>query len=105
MAESEWLNQPPPECGNSFQQIVPARSKRSGEGGVFWARKIGDSGFLFSGDNIYVKDINDTGEIGNQGCCLGRLPHGVDTSKIALVFHFVTSKWSNLAHLENSGGL
>ena len=103
MSEFEWLNQPLPECVDSFQQIVPTRSQLSGKGGVFWARMIGDSGFLFFGGNIYVKDINDTGEIGNQDGYFGRLPHG--TPKMALVFHVVTSKWSSLAHLENSGGL
>jgi hypothetical protein len=101
MTEYDWLNRPLLECVDSFQQIVPTRSQFSGKGGVFWARRIGDSGFLFSGGNIYVEEINDTGEIGDQDGYLGRLPHGVDTPKMALVFHIVTSKWSSLAHLEN----
>ena len=101
MTEFGWLNRPLPECVDSFQQIVPTCSQFSGNDGVSRARRIGDSGFLFSGVNIYIKDINDAGEIGNQDGYLGRLPHGVDTPKMALVFHVVTSKWSSLAHLEN----
>ena len=90
-----------PECVDRFQQIVPARSQFSGKAGVFRARRIGDSGFLFSGGNICVKEIDDPGEVGNQVGYLGRLPYGVETPKMALVFHIVTSKWSSLAHLEN----
>ena len=90
-----------PECFDRFQQIVPARSQFSGKAGVFRARRIGDSGFLFSGGNICVKEIDDPGEVGNQVGYLGRLPYGVETPKMALVFHIVTSKWSSLAHLEN----
>ncbi|MEH2544061.1 hypothetical protein V1283_000706 [Bradyrhizobium sp. AZCC 2262] len=101
MTKFDWLNRPPPERVDSFQQIVPTCSQFSGKGGVSRAGRIADSGFLFSGGNICVKEINDPGEIGNQDGYLGCLPHGVDTPKMALVFHIVTSKWSSLAHLEN----
>lgn len=93
-----------PEGGNCLEQVVAARSHCSGDSRIFRSREICYAGFPFSEVNVYVEHVNQTVEVGNQRFCLRQFARGGDNSKMTRLFHFVTSKWSNLAQLENYGG-